>query len=175
VWKIADFGLATDGTSKKAHTTQYSRGTCSYRAPELLKDTHPTFTNKVDIWALGCILYELVFLARAFPTDYAVIYYAQEFPHTLDIPRVSEIVAEVARLHFITNILKDILKVVVLERPGAQEIRDRFIAWATDSTQSTVLPKARIRRATPKRVRRVTSVVAIADFYVDVSPRIWSK
>jgi serine/threonine protein kinase len=66
-WKIADFGLTVEGTSKKAHTTQYSKGTCSYRAPELIQlDDKGTYTNKVDIWAMGCILYEIVFRSKAF-------------------------------------------------------------------------------------------------------------
>lgn len=59
VWKLTDFGISAEATSKKAHTTRYARGSERYRAPELLEE-HPTFTNKVDMWALGCILYELV-------------------------------------------------------------------------------------------------------------------
>lgn len=73
-WKIADFGLTTEGTSKRKITTVYSKGTEGYRAPELLLD-NPTFSNKVDIWAVGCILYELVTCERAFTRDR----YVQEF------------------------------------------------------------------------------------------------
>src|SRR5436190_13307162 len=57
--------------SKRAITTHYSRGTQGYRAPELLSDD-PKFTKKVDIWALGCILYELVTGRKAFDTDLVV-------------------------------------------------------------------------------------------------------
>src|SRR5271170_2552875 len=34
-WKIADFGLTTEGSSTRSHTTQYAHGTPSYRAPEI--------------------------------------------------------------------------------------------------------------------------------------------
>ena len=73
-WKIADFGLTTEGTSQKSYTTHYSRGTSSYRAPELVRSG--TFNNKVDIWAIGCILYEVVTLQKAFATDNAVYDYS---------------------------------------------------------------------------------------------------
>ena len=71
LWKISYFGLTAQGTSKGAITTKYSRGTEGYRAPELLFDD-PKFTNKVDIWALGCILYELAARKKAFNSDLQV-------------------------------------------------------------------------------------------------------
>jgi serine/threonine protein kinase len=51
LWEIADFGLTTEGTSKHAITTESSKGTEGYRAPELLLDD-PKFSNKVDVWAV---------------------------------------------------------------------------------------------------------------------------
>jgi serine/threonine protein kinase len=45
----------------------------------------PTYTKKVDIWALGCILYETMFKRKAFYNDYAVREYS--FPEgTLRLP-----------------------------------------------------------------------------------------
>src|SRR5947207_315012 len=70
-WKITDFGFTAEGTSKRAHTTRLARGSSSYWAPELLAEI-AQYTNKVDIWALGCILYELVCGKRAFAGDWAV-------------------------------------------------------------------------------------------------------
>lgn len=67
-WKITDFGFTTEGSSKRVVVTTYSRGTTCYRAPELLCDS-PIYTNKVDIWAFGCIAYEVLTGKRAFSGD----------------------------------------------------------------------------------------------------------
>jgi serine/threonine protein kinase len=74
LWKIADFGLTTEATSRAAVTTRYSRGTTGYRAPELL--TTSQFTNKVDMWALGSTIYELTMGRKAFSDDFAVESYS---------------------------------------------------------------------------------------------------
>lgn len=52
------------------HMSTASRGTKGYRAPELLKEA-ATYNNKVDIWSLGCILYELAVGEKAFYNDFA--------------------------------------------------------------------------------------------------------
>lgn len=69
MWKLADFGLTSEGTSDGAVRTEYARGTPGYRAPELLVEDGSDFTNKVDIWSLGCVLYELVVGRRVFISD----------------------------------------------------------------------------------------------------------
>jgi serine/threonine protein kinase len=74
-WKISDFGLTMDGTSVRAITTLYSRGTASYRAPELIKE-ESKYNNKVDIWAFGCVAFELATGTRAFASDFSVREYA---------------------------------------------------------------------------------------------------
>ena len=50
--KISDFGFATSARTSNAHL-----GTLEYMAPELFK--YKPYNNKVDIWALGIIIYEL--------------------------------------------------------------------------------------------------------------------
>jgi len=74
-WKITDFGLASEGTSKKLVTSNYGRGKPSYRAPELILNSKSGFNNKVDIWSLGCILFEMVTGTKAFNGDHAVLQY----------------------------------------------------------------------------------------------------
>ena len=73
-WKIADFGFATPGNSYPAYSTE-GRGTNSYRAPELIRFSQ--FTRKVDIWAIGCILYEMVTGRVLFSDDFYVRQYAE--------------------------------------------------------------------------------------------------
>lgn len=72
LWKIADFGSTAQGTSKRIHTTVFSRGTSSYRAPELLSAS-PYYNNKCDIWAFGCILYEIATGEKLFKDDFDAI------------------------------------------------------------------------------------------------------
>jgi serine/threonine protein kinase len=75
-WKVADFGLTCEGTARRDNTTHYARGTNGYKSPEL-SENHATYNNKVDIWALGCILFELATGRKAFANDWGVMLYAQ--------------------------------------------------------------------------------------------------
>ena len=70
-WKIADFGTACEATSKRLLTTRLSRGISGYRAPEVLEDD-AKFNNKADIWALGCICYEVLVGIKPFTSDWHV-------------------------------------------------------------------------------------------------------
>ena len=57
--KIGDFGI-----SKICESTKTDTGTMLYKAPELLNGLE--YNNKIDIWALGCIIYELFTLKKCF-------------------------------------------------------------------------------------------------------------
>ena len=59
--KIGDFGI-----SKKAPYTLTQIGTNSYIAPEIMQGKK--YNNKVDIYSLGCIIYEL-FTFRQYNAD----------------------------------------------------------------------------------------------------------
>ena len=63
--KIGDFGISKilDGTSYA--TTK--AGTLLYMAPEIIRGIK--YTNKIDIWSLGCILYEICTLKRCFDAN----------------------------------------------------------------------------------------------------------
>ena len=71
-WKIADFGLTSTATSRRLHMTTGQRGKPCYRAPELVRDfgLGVGFSRKVDIWSLGCILFELCVGYKAFNHDF---------------------------------------------------------------------------------------------------------
>jgi serine/threonine protein kinase len=75
LWKLADFGFASEGNSSTLRTSYDAKGTSGYRVPELLIDGKPGYNNKVDIWSMGCILYELAVGRRAFYNDFATIKY----------------------------------------------------------------------------------------------------
>ncbi|KAM3146875.1 hypothetical protein pb186bvf_001029 [Paramecium bursaria] len=53
--KICDFGLAKKADNAKTQQI----GTPYYMAPELLQQ-EDSYTNSVDIWALGCLFYEIL-------------------------------------------------------------------------------------------------------------------
>jgi NIMA (never in mitosis gene a)-related kinase len=61
--KLGDFGISKvlQNTMDKAATMV---GTPYYMSPEMYENK--PYTHKSDIWALGCILYELCTLKRAF-------------------------------------------------------------------------------------------------------------
>ena len=122
-WKVADFGLTTEGTSKRMRSTIYGRGTACYRAPELVKEDSE-YSNKVDIFALGCIMFELVTEGKkAFKDDFSVREYSllyNSHPHTT--------------LNKTTNgrppefllILSALLAVVPSMRPNARQLQKEF-------------------------------------------------
>ncbi|XP_071545245.1 serine/threonine-protein kinase Nek8-like isoform X2 [Panulirus ornatus] len=63
--KIGDFGISKILSSKsKAHTVV---GTPCYLSPELCQEK--PYNQKSDIWALGCVLYEMLTLRRAFEAE----------------------------------------------------------------------------------------------------------
>ncbi len=55
--KIGDFGVARQLTAYKNYSLTKGIGTLYYSSPEILKGNN--YDNKVDIWSLGCIIYEL--------------------------------------------------------------------------------------------------------------------
>ena len=57
--KIGDFGLSRQFNSYKSYTfTAKGAGTTQYTAPEILVE-EKKYNKKSDLWALGCIIYEL--------------------------------------------------------------------------------------------------------------------
>ena len=75
-WKVTDFGTASRATSSRQNTTHLSRGTASYRSPEILDSRRPKYNNKTDIFALGCIAYEILTGEKLFWDDYAILRYS---------------------------------------------------------------------------------------------------
>ena len=127
-WKIADFGLTSEGTTGKAHTTRYSRGTPSYRAPELIRDEG--YGNKVDIWAIGCILYEAIFKSKAFMGgDWEVLQYANDnkfSENLIELPFKPDTVPDETRKEFLSKVIHDMLRLDPNKRPRADRLRERF-------------------------------------------------
>jgi len=61
--KIGDFGISREIDATKA-LIMTACGTPYYMAPEVCKGE--PYGEKADIWAIGCILYELVMFKKPF-------------------------------------------------------------------------------------------------------------
>ncbi len=67
VVKLADFGLCkiVDSADTRIELTSQGSGTYWYLPPETF-DNSPKISNKVDIWSIGVIFYEMLFGRRPF-------------------------------------------------------------------------------------------------------------
>lgn len=117
-WKITDFDLASEGTSRIAYTTHHSRGTECYRAPELIRELS-VFSMKSDIFALGCILYELVTGKKVFPREF----YLFEYTNSRRMPEITlpeEMNDRMAS--YLTQFIHSMLQVDWWRRPPTRDI-----------------------------------------------------
>lgn len=103
-------------------STEQSRGTPSYRAPELIAEVS-TFSNRVDIWGLGCILYELVARKKAFTDDWSIREYERR-KLKLIVPLMYFVETEIRTP--LTNLIHEMLKIDPMARPSAQELYALF-------------------------------------------------
>jgi len=109
--------MSAEATSKTGITSILARGTGGYRAPELIRDIHQ-FTNKVDIWALGCILQELTNKSKAFKDDWDIRACIESKELILSNPSVPEVLQD----HF-AKIRDSLLSLNYETRPRASELR----------------------------------------------------
>ena len=86
-------------------------------------DGEPTYTNKVDIWSMGCILYELATGNRPFRTDWQVLAYLSSrknkdvvLDHTFDAHSIEIIGKHIA----------DMLQIQSSARPSASVLSKEF-------------------------------------------------
>ena len=137
LWKITDFGNTSIGDSMKNFTTSQSRGTPGYRAPELLRD-ESVYTNKVDIWALGCILYELACGRKAFNGDYTTLAFALD-PNRKPLPFSTVFPTSVEQaLH---SSFLPMLDLDPLKRPRVSSANSTFQLMWNDDNQEDLFGK----------------------------------
>jgi serine/threonine protein kinase len=129
-WRITDFGLTAEGTSRRAYTTQLARGTNAYRAPELLREGSAVVSYESDIWSLGCIFYELATTKKVFASDFAVLEYCYKGELTIPFLPVNH--------HFkccLTKVIRSMLEVQWWERPSGRCIRRALTSLCRDSVE----------------------------------------
>ena len=167
LWKVTDFGLTMKGTTKHSITTKYARGTSSYRAPELIQNWH--FNNKVDIFAVGCIYYELFSNGvKAFKYDHDVVMFYSRPDAKVDIPyEMQTVLGQTGRI-----LLERILKLELQERPNAESLclefaSNRWISFGVecDRLGNESLTVEAYRTATDLSVVHCTVWKALGDAY----------
>jgi serine/threonine protein kinase len=130
VWKISDLGFPTlikgisNGASPEASVSQ------SYRAPELFepKSRHSQWS---DIWALGCIFYEMLVLKKAFGSEIDILRYSKsrtKLRISYSLP-----VHEEAK-GFVSQVLHKMLAKEPKSRPTAVILRETFGSYDGDSS-----------------------------------------
>jgi len=118
-WKVTDFGSAALATSKSLITTSLARGTDCYRAPEVLDNRR--YNNRADVFALGCIVFEIITGQKLFSSDWAVHEYAQKGSPI--IPEQWPVATPGSRLYDLGQLTSTLLSIEPTRRPGAVEIR----------------------------------------------------
>jgi serine/threonine protein kinase len=133
VWKIADFGFSVEGSSRNARDTSKARGTSCYRSPELLKEER-NFTNKVDIWSLGCILYKLATGNTAFRNDFHIWEYSlKDSVIQLSLPELSPFLQ-----HHASENIQELLHKDREQRPNATTASRVFSTYCWTLRMSTM-------------------------------------
>jgi serine/threonine protein kinase len=137
-WKISDFGFSSEGSSTSLQTSNTRRGTNGYRAPELISKYE--ISQQGDIWALGCILYELVTGNQRFQSDGEIFVYTDSQP--MDLPR-DDIMSNESRTA-ISNCLQETIRVNPLSRSSASELLERFRQHYDQMSHIPTLPNEEI-------------------------------
>lgn len=134
VLKIADFGLAklySDVPTKKSHSLMAV--TLWYRAIEILLGQE-YYNQKIDIWSVACVFYEMDFQTPLFSSDSEVdtlmkIYGNLGNPNNENFPGVESLPNYNSSIKFNTTVLstleemyKKMLCYDYMKRPGADEL-----------------------------------------------------
>ena len=131
VIKLCDFGLAIN---TYIHTPRTFAGTCEFLAPEMVNLTSAGYDESIDMWAVGCVTYELLVGNSPFYANtvddikHKIVHSPVNFPHNLHISSGC-----------MTFILKLLCKECLLRMNVQEALNSDFI---TDSGN-----KSRIRRS----------------------------
>lgn len=131
----------------------------------MLED-RPVFNNKVDIWSLGCILYELVMDEKAFMNDWQVMHYKLALkPKTSQVPHLPSFYESI-----VTSLLSGALAKDWWMRPSTRDIlsvidsqNQSFIDISIECSGSQILKNLDINNHEPE-----SSVPLFDSFNLDV-------
>ena len=118
---MRNYGLGS--RQKRCYTTEAGRGTPGYRAPEIYNSNRGAFNNKVNIWATGCILHELIQGRRRFNSDWDVLHYSLAHGPSLEHPALIDNKSEAYGYEF-GRLMDALLSTKLSARPSA-----RVLLW----------------------------------------------
>jgi len=119
--KIIDFG--TSCFCEKGKCVKKNGGFCTYfySAPEILTNEKTTFNNKIDIWSLGIIIYELFFGYPIFNKNYEKITIQQQLQKIYT--SLENNLQNMRKIDFqIANIIKKCLVINPLSRESIENL-----------------------------------------------------
>ena len=146
-WRLCDFGSAHVGGDRVFSTprdrsraeSQFARTTTpTYRAPEMWDVRHPVFAARgvgrpADVWALGCLLFQLLEDRPPFGADAKLAALSGRFAWS---PEVCSRTSEKTRA-----LVKHALATDPSSRPSAAEVAARCEALAADAEAGPVRPR----------------------------------
>jgi Protein kinase domain/Ankyrin repeats (3 copies) len=157
---------ATLSDSCQVITTEFQRGTPGFRAPELLGTSH--FSNRVDIWAIGCILYEIVTRQKLFQTDFEVWNINHEAdPEYLSKLKLTGVILlpNIAHSH-VSECLRGLLQKDPRKRPSALSLNTLFESYCSlwDTSVAKVMEQTSLCPSYVEWKERISNVSAGTDF-----------
>lgn len=136
VLKLGDFGLARSvGTQQDAIMSRV--GSPFYLSPELC--TNKPYGTQSDVWSLGCVLYEMVCLQKAFYADtmLGVVHRISSASYTPPPPASCS--------QGVRELIENMLQLEPEERPTVQQILQRPILRPMLSQLEPPRPPAALR------------------------------
>ncbi|GAX79138.1 hypothetical protein CEUSTIGMA_g6578.t1 [Chlamydomonas eustigma] len=139
--KIADFGLAKSLTGSVV--AQSVVGTMPYTCPEIIQQEH--YTEKADVWSLGCVLYHIMMLKPPFdgtnPLSVASKIVEGNYESVNDLP------GAVAYSMHLKQLVKVLMTVDPNKRPSIQEVAGMIVGQIMTQLEKVSISEQRLAKA----------------------------
>ena len=118
------------------YDTRSGRGTEGYRAPEIMSRDGGIVSKQSDIFALGCILYELISGQKAFVSDFDVYNYADK----REPPTIPSLEVDCRMAGYVRQLTYAMIQVDWELRPSASDIL-RALRGLNDAFSDVYIPR----------------------------------